>query len=131
MRSGRTESIRPLAGADGDILDALARAVLAGIRSGAYIPRMVCGWRACGDCDCRPLCFAGDGIMRFLNPPMLSQIQSNQRLHRELRDLLDSFGGGASLMAGFRAFVDWMASAPGLSPEGAKWLLDAVVSEAS
>jgi hypothetical protein len=131
MRSGAAELIRPLAGTAGEILDALARAVLAGIRSGAYIPRMVCGWPACGDCECRPLCFAGEGILGSLNPALQSQIQSSQRLHQELCDLVEAHGGGELLMAGFRAFAGWMASAPGLNAEGAQWLLDAVDSQAS
>ncbi len=90
MRSGRAERIRPLAGADADLLEGLARATLMGLRTGAYTPRLVCGWRACGDCECRPLCFAGDGIMRVQNPPQISQIQANQRLQLELRDLLEN-----------------------------------------
>ena len=131
LHSGKTESIRPVAGADGDVLDALARAVLAGVRSGAYIPRMVCGWHACGDCEYRPLCFAGEGIMRSLNPPMLSQIQSNQQHLVELRGLLAVHGGSRSLIAGWHKFAEWMAGTPGLSAEGALWFLDVLESEVS
>lgn len=131
MRTGRKQSIQPEAGTGADILDSLAKAVLAGVRGGAYVPRMVCGWNACGECEYRPLCFGDTGVMQSINPPMLAQIESNQRHQKELQEILAKSGGEKGSLPAVRELLGWMADSPSLTPEGVLWLLEGGEAEAA
>jgi hypothetical protein len=126
MRTGESQTFRPGVSDGADVLDSIARSVLTGIRRGTYIPRMVCGWRACGDCEYRTLCFSDMGVMTAYNPPMMAQIKASQKMYRQVSRFLKEgtkCGNGIGLL---RSFLEWMAKTPGLSPEGASWLIDAV-----
>lgn len=129
MKTGRKQGIRPETGMGADVLDSLAKAVLAGIRGGAYIPRMVCGWNACGECEYRPLCFADTGVMESINPPLMAQIESSQRHQKELWEILAKSGRDNGSLPTVRELLGWMVEAPSLTPEGVLWLLEAVEAE--
>ena len=126
VHSGEVQPLRPDLSAGADLLEALARSFLMGARSGAYAPRMVCGWRACGDCEYRSMCFADSGVMAAFNPPMAAQIRASQRMYEQVSKFLEEGEGCRSATEALRAFLTWMAREPGLSPEGALWLIDAV-----
>jgi len=126
MLTGEVQPFRPDLSDGADMLESLARSVMTGIRAGAYVPRMVCGWTACGDCEYRSLCFAGSGVMAAFNPPMMTQIRASQRMYEEVSKFLGEGDRWESRTAALRAFLVWMAKTPGLSPEDALWLIDAV-----
>lgn len=129
MRTGESQLFRPGISDGADILESIARSVLAGIRSGAYIPRMVCGWRACGDCEFRSLCFSDSGVMTAFNPPMMAQIRASQSMYKQVTRFLQEGEKWESGTGILRVFLEWMAKTPGLSPEGALWLIDAVEAD--
>jgi hypothetical protein len=128
MASGQQQAFRPRLGDGAEILESLARGVITGIRGGAYIPRMVCGWQACGDCEYRMLCYAETGVMDLFNPPMMAQIDAAQNLGEKVRGFVSgktSASGGELL----RSFLEFMTTSPGLTPEGALWMLDNLEAE--
>ena len=128
MPSGEQQEFRPRLGDGAEILESLARGVITGIRGGAYVPRMVCGWQACGDCEYRMLCFAETGVMDLFNPPMMAQIDAAQTLGEKVRGFVSgkTSASGAELL---RSFLGFMATSPGLTPEGALWMLDNLEAE--
>ncbi len=121
LPGGTSQTFHPQLGDGMETLESLARAVVNGLRAGAYVPRMVCGWQACGECDFRRLCFAGDGVLAVFNPPLAAQVEAARLLRQRLGEVLDH--SGASLPA-LRALGEWMAAAPSLTPQGLLWLLD-------
>ncbi len=131
MYSGETQPFRPYLSDGGDLLESLARSVMTGMRAGAYVPRMVCGWTACGDCEYRSLCFAGSGVMAAFNPPMTVQIQASQKMYEQVSKFFGEWERRKSGTKFLRAFLEWMAKTPGLSPESALWLIDAVEARTS
>ncbi|MDF1500762.1 MAG: hypothetical protein P1P76_09860 [Anaerolineales bacterium] len=129
MPSGKDQEINPRLGDGADILEALSRAVITGIRAGNYVPRMVCGWRACGDCQYRMLCFSETGVMDAFNPPLMAQIESAQRLTREMRKYLGGDGAQEKRIEIVRSIFEFMAKSPDLTPEGALWAMDNLEAE--
>lgn len=127
--SGQEQEISPRLGDGADILESLARAVITGIRAGTYVPRMVCGWRACGDCEYRTLCFSETGVMDAFNPPLMAQIESAQRLTREMRKYLGGEASQANRFEIVRSIFEFMARSPELTPEGALWMMDNLEAE--
>ncbi len=90
MRSGSVQDFHPKVGEGLDVLEALAVSVEHSIRAGAFVPRMVCGWRACGPCEYRSVCFQDAGILTAINPPLLSQVETGQALYQEMRHLVQA-----------------------------------------
>ena len=131
MNSGKIQPFRPHLSDGADLLESLARSVMTGIRAGAYVPRMVCGWTACGDCEYRSLCFADSGVMAAFNPPMTVQIQASQKMYEQVSKFFGEWERRKSGTQFLRAFLEWMAKTPGLSPESALWLIDAVEARTS
>jgi hypothetical protein len=128
--SGQEQEISPRLGDGADILEALSRAVITGIRAGSYVPRMVCGWKACGECEYRMLCFSEAGVMDAFNPPLMAQIESAQRLTREMRKHLGGNTTQEDRIEIARSIFEFMARSPDLTPEGALWMMDNLEAEA-
>ena len=126
LRTGTSHLFKPDLSDGADILESIARSVITGIRSGAYVPRMVCGWNACVDCEFRSLCFSDPGVIAAFNPPMMAQIRASQRMVEQVARLIQEGEQWKSGMHVLRTFLEWMGKTPGLSPEGAIWLIDAV-----
>ena len=129
MHSGEQQQFRPQLGDGAENLESLARAVITGIRGGAYVPRMVCGWQACGDCEYRILCYAETGVMELFNPPMMAQIDAAQSLTKQVRGFVkgrQSPGTGGELL---KSFLEFMTTSPGLTPEGALWMIENLEAE--
>lgn len=129
VRSGEQQELRPQLGDGAESLESLARAVVTGIRGGAYVPRMVCGWQACGDCEYRILCYAEAGVMELFNPPLMAQIDAAQTLTERVRGFVH---GKRSPQTGgelLRSFLEFMTTSPGLTPEGALWMIENIEAE--
>jgi hypothetical protein len=124
MHSGEQQQFRPQLGDGAEILESLARAVVTGIRGGAYVPRMVCGWQACGDCEYRMLCFAERGVMELFNPPLMAQIDAAQALTHKVKCFVDGKKSVKSSSELLKSFLEFMTTSPGLTAEGALWMLD-------
>jgi len=127
--SGERQDFHPKIGDGSDLLESLARAVITGVRGGTYVPRMVCGWKACGDCEYRILCFSESGVMDVFNPPLMAQIESSQVFQGKMKEFLR--GSRTERRTGeiLRSFLEFMAKSPGLTPEGALWMLDNLEAE--
>jgi hypothetical protein len=124
MQSGEQQQFRPQLGDGAETLEALARATITGIRGGAYVPRMVCGWQACGDCEYRMLCYAERGVMELFNPPMMAQIDAAHALTQKVKRFVVGKESARSSSELLKAFLEFMAITPGLTAEGALWMLD-------
>ncbi|TET81604.1 MAG: hypothetical protein E3J37_08930 [Anaerolineales bacterium] len=129
MHSGEQQQFRPQLGDGAETLEGLARAVVTGIRGGAYVPRMVCGWQACGDCEYRMLCYAERGVMELFNPPLMAQIDAAQALTRKVKGFVDGKKSVKSSSELLKSFLEFMATSPGLTTEGALWMLDNLEAE--
>jgi hypothetical protein len=129
MHSGEQQAFRPQLGDGAEVLESLARAVITGIRGGAYVPRMVCGWQACGDCEYRTLCYTETGVMELFNPPLMAQIDAAQSLSEKVRRFVGnrkSTETGGELL---KSFLEFMATSPGLTAEGALWMIENLEAE--
>jgi hypothetical protein len=128
MHSGEQQQFRPKLGDGAENLESLARAVITGVRGGAYVPRMVCGWQACGDCEYRILCYAETGVMELFNPPMMAQIEAAQSLSHKMKGFVKrkKADSGSELL---KSFLEFMTTSPGLTPEGALWMIENLEAE--
>ena len=129
VRSGEQQLLRPQLGDGAESLESLARAVVTGIRGGAYVPRMVCGWQACGDCEYRILCYAETGVMELFNPPLMAQIDAAQSLTEKVKGFVQSRHSGQAGGELLRSFLEFMATSPGLTAEGALWMIENLEAE--
>jgi hypothetical protein len=90
---------------------------------------MVCGWQACGDCEYRMLCFGETGVMELFNPPLMAQIDAAQALSARVRGFVSqtrSVRTGGELL---KSFLEFMTTSPGLTPEGALWMIENLEAE--
>jgi hypothetical protein len=127
--SGESQAFHPQLGDGAEILESLARSVIGGIRSGSYVPRMVCGWRACGDCEYRTLCFIDSGVMNVFNPPLMAQIEASQTLRGQMKEFVTKPSTQENKKEILRSFLEFQAKTPGMTPEGALWMLDNLEAE--
>jgi hypothetical protein len=127
LKSGKVQEYTPNAGGSADILESMARAFVKGVRAGVYIPRSLVGWEACAGCDFRSLCYSGNSdVAALYNPPLSAQIQASQLMSAELRKIVQGNGIQASEKTReiLRAFLHWLDTSPGVTPESAEWMLD-------
>lgn len=129
LPSGKKQDFTPHLGYGTEILESLSRAVITGIRGGVYLPRMVCGWDACGDCEYRNLCFSGDGVMNVFNPPLMEQAESSIHLRRKMLGFIKGSDQNGKRFELLRSFASFITSTPGLSPQGALWMIDNLAAE--
>ena len=118
LQTGVTQEFSGLQSADVDILDALAKAFISGQRAGVYIPRMIGGWDACGNCEYRSLCFSNNSdVMREVNPPLVAQIQSSLEVSDNLEELIkDVVSSGDKSVSGIMSrLAEWMKQFPELT----------------
>jgi hypothetical protein len=60
---------------------------------------------------------------------MMAQIRASQSMYKQLTRFLQEGEKWESGTGVLRVFLEWMAKTPGLSPEGALWLIDAVEAD--
>ena len=126
LRSGTVQDFSPKM-ADGlDVIEAHAVAADHGIRAGLFLPRMLCGWRACGDCDYRGLCFADYGVAQAFNPPLMAQIAGSQALYAALKTLCARHKSATETL---EAFLGVLLAHPGVSPATALQMLETIKEE--
>jgi len=128
LQSGEMQDFFPTTGVNIDVLDSLAQAFLKGKRAGAYVPRLVSGWSACGECEYRPYCYGGDGVMAKFNPPIQSQISVNQKLVGDVKEFINKqCGPKKDPLHALCSFLEWMPTeSPGISTGGALWLINSI-----
>ncbi|MEJ2605998.1 MAG: hypothetical protein P8Z41_04935 [Anaerolineales bacterium] len=124
LPSGESQELTPRLGDGSEILESLSRSVITGIRGGVYVPRMVCGWKSCGDCEYRILCYSDAGVMEAFNPPLMSQIETSQSFRADIDKFMYDNSSSANAVDMLRSFVGIMAKSPGITPEGVLWMLD-------
>ena len=129
--SGESQEFHPQLGDGAEMLESLSRAVITGVRTGAYVPRMVCGWKACGDCEYRTLCYTESGVMDVFNPPLMAQIEAARLLRGKMKNFISNRNTKKSRQEFLRSFLEFQAKTPGMSPEGALWMLDNLEAELS
>jgi len=127
--SGESQEFHPQLGDGAEMLESLSRAVIGGIRSGLYVPRMVCGWKACGECEYRALCFTESGVMDVFNPPLMAQIEAARLLRGKMKEFITKPSTDKSKKEILRSFLEFQAKTPGMTPEGALWMLDNLEAE--
>lgn len=132
LQSGISQEFSALQGSEIDVLDSLARAFLIGQRAGAYVPRMIGGWDACGDCEYRSLCFsANSDVLRDANPPLAAQIQSSlqtsEMLDELIKDVVES--GDSSISGIMLRLADWMKKFPELSVDTVSGMLNTIIEK--
>ena len=84
---------------------------------------------ACGECDYRFLCFAEAGVMELFNPPLMAQIESAQLVRSDMKNFLQNNQNNGDMIGFMRSFLEFQAKTPGLTPEGALWMLENLESE--
>lgn len=127
LPSGACQSFYPKPGDGLDVLEALAASVQQSIRAGAFVPRMVCGWRACGDCDYRPACFAEEGVLQAVNPPRMAQIQAAPEVFQALGQI--RAGADPATVARLEQLLAFLEAHPICTPQAALRILQAAGAE--
>ena len=124
--SGKTIHIKPRRSAGLIEIAPMAEAVHRRISAQDYSgPRMVNGWKACGDCDYKPLCFNGDGLIQQYNLSLSGKISLANELLGEIRSNLSDFSEEEKRigMSFARVFLPWVTQNPGMSADQIEWLL--------
>lgn len=101
-------------------LNSLARQFITAVRSNVYMPRMVNGWDACGECNYRPLCYSNSGIMDLFHAPIEAELTAALGLSDKL---LETITAQATSLDAVRETLLLMAQTPGLSPDDVLWAL--------
>jgi len=128
MQTNRTTTIVPSPGAGSLAIDSLARATLTGVQGGVYTARMVNGWRACGNCEYRPLCFTDAGVMELFNPPLTSRIEAGQELHNTIAEAIHNSNNPKSILNALRGFSRWLSKHPGIGDDQVMWVLESLAA---
>ena len=94
-------------------------------------PRMVNGWSACGNCEYKPLCFDGDGLMTQYNPPLSGSVKAARDLLPAIREEIQRFPRedirAAVELA--RIVLPWVTRYPGMTKNQIEWLLQSLLAE--
>jgi hypothetical protein len=125
MLTGEVHPVRPYRSSSVQILEGLARGVIAAERDGVYIPRMLLGWMACSSCSLRPRCFHESGVLNRLNPSLNRQIQLAQEMQLSLQQSLASAGVHDRKRCAHDAdaILQWQIRHPECAPEQIQWAL--------
>ena len=85
LMSGKIIHMKPRRAAGINEIEGMASAVQRRMNAMDFSgPRMVNGWDACGNCDYKPLCFDGEGIMQRYNLPLSGRISLADDLINEM-----------------------------------------------
>jgi hypothetical protein len=91
-------------------------------------PRMVNGWDACGNCDYKPLCFDGEGIMQRYNLPLSGRISLADDLINEMSQQLKGYTEEQKEIGidFSRVFLPFIAQNPGMTKDQIDWLITGI-----
>ncbi len=67
--------------------------------------------------------------MELFNPPLMAQIDAAQALTRKVKGFVDGKKSVKSSSELLKSFLEFMATSPGLTTEGALWMLDNLEAE--
>ncbi len=67
--------------------------------------------------------------MELFNPPLMAQIESAQLLRSDMRNFLQDKRNDGDKIDFMRSFLEFQAKTPGLTPEGALWMLENLEAE--
>jgi hypothetical protein len=67
--------------------------------------------------------------MELFNPPMMAQIEAAQALTEKVREFTQGKKADCSNGDLLRSFLEFMATSPGLTPEGALWMIENLEAE--
>lgn len=129
MKSGKTTPMYPRPGAGAMVLDSLARATINGVKAGIFTARMINGWRSCGNCEYRPLCFMDAGVMEMFNPPLIAQLESGKELYQSLFNTVNVTNQPGEILATLIAFNNWLGQNPGVSSDRVDWVLNSLLTD--
>ncbi len=126
MMTGRTMNLSPRKAAGLNEIAPMATAILRRINANDFSgPRMVNGWHACGDCDYKPLCFEGEGLMQRYNLPLSGRIAAADELIEKMRKRIAAYSEEDRKIGNeyARMILPWIAQNPGMTEEQIEWLL--------
>ena len=75
------------------------------------------------------LCYAERGVMELFNPPLMAQIDAAQALTYKVKCFVDGKKSVKSSSELLKSFLEFMTTSPGLTAEGALWMLDNLEAE--
>lgn len=129
LMSGRKIHMKPRRAAGINEIESMASAVQRRLNSMDFSgPRMVNGWDACGDCDYKPLCFDGEGIMQRYNLPLSGRISLADELINEMSHQLKGYTEEQKEIGidFSRVFLPFIAQNPGMTKDQIDWLITGI-----
>jgi hypothetical protein len=126
LMTGHMVQIKPRRAAGINEIEAMASAVQRRMNAKDYSgPRMVNGWNACGNCDYKPLCFDGEGIMQRYNLPLSGRITIANDLIEVMSSKLKGYTEEQKEVGkGFaRVFLPFIAQNPGMTKDQIDWII--------
>ena len=129
LMSGNQIRLKPRRAAGINEIESMASAVLRRLNAKDFSgPRMVNGWSACGDCEYKPLCFDGEGIMQRYNLPLSGRINVADALIADMQNRLSHYTEEQKRVGAefARVFLPMVAQNPGMTPEQIDWLITGI-----
>jgi hypothetical protein len=129
LMSGHLVQIKPRRASGINEIEAMASAVQRRMNSMDFSgPRMVNGWDACGNCDYKPLCFDGEGIMQRYNLPLSGRISKANDFILEMGQQLKGYTDDQKEIGiqFARVFLPFIAKNPGMTKEQIDWLITGI-----
>lgn len=130
MMTGRKIRLSPQRAAGLTAIAPMAAAVHRRINAMDFSgPRMVNGWDACGNCDYKPLCFNGEGLMERYNLPLSGQIAAADEVIGKIHQRIEKFSEEERRIGVefARTLLPWVTQNPGMTAEQVNWLLAGMV----
>lgn len=126
LMTGRSVRLNPRRAAGLSEIAPMAAAIKRRINAKDFSgPRMVNGWDACGDCEYKPLCFDGGGLMQRYNLPLSGRIAAADEFLESTRQELTQYTEEEAQIGiqYARVILPWVAQNPGMTEEQIEWLL--------
>ena len=129
LMSGKKIHMKPRRAAGINEIESMASAVQRRMNSRDFSgPRMVNGWDACGNCDYKPLCFDGEGIMQRYNLPLSGRISLADDLLTEMGQQLKGYTEEQKEIGidFARVFLPFITKNPGMTEDQIDWLITGI-----
>ena len=129
LMTGKLVHLKPRKASGINEIEAMASAVQRRMNSLDFSgPRMVNGWDACGNCDYKPLCFDGEGIMQRYNLPLSGRISLADDLINEMGQQLKGYTEDQKEIGVHfaRVFLPFIAKHPGMTKDQIDWLITGI-----
>lgn len=126
LMTGRVIRLNPRRAAGLNEIAPMAAAIKRRINAKDFSgPRMVNGWDACRDCEYKPLCFDGEGLMQRYNLPLSGRIAAADEFLEKIRQELAQYNEEETQIGirYARVLLPWVAQNPGMTEEQIEWTL--------